>query len=553
MSDLFIIEAPGKAKALTDMLKGLGFDAAVQATKGHLYSMPDKLTPVGIDKGFREFKRELRDPEVGRWIRDMASKADKVFIATDADQEGDVIAWDVAEIIQDLHPEPLRIRLKGMDEESVLEAINAPDPVRKSDAVAGRTRAIIDRMIGSTFSRDGVAVGRVGTALLGLVDQTAPTTGKLRLVAPAKNGGRPWTAECEIRPPLTEEIARKLSAVIFPALSASGATRNASSKPMNMGDLMVKAGDELDMSPKEASTSLQKLYEAGKMSYPRAGSRGISRGVLRKVAKALEKSGYKFEEDKIADKGARDVHDAPYPIGSVQVQRNPQMMGQQEGIRNLAGRGLVKSGQIHVIENAVGEKAAEHLKREGFSPTIAEFVGKLEWRRETGPRYPGQESWPDSQVSYRRADTALLEKAVSAGLGRPSTWANHIESFMNRGLVDEDLNLTEKGRHWISVSPPALLDPRISAAIENACEKTLPNMMDDPDREPWELLAEKITTLLPEEIRNPLLRCIEDTKPQPRPDPLAPYRETRGLEDLVKEAKEKTYSYGPLAPEAPSQ
>src|SRR3546814_13584359 len=88
-----------------------------------------------------------------------------------SDLEGDVIAWDVAELIRDIHPDPVRVRLRGMDAESIREAIVNPSPVRREDAIPGRTRAIIDRLVGATFSANGVAVGRVGTALLGRVAQ----------------------------------------------------------------------------------------------------------------------------------------------------------------------------------------------------------------------------------------------------------------------------------------------------------------------------------------------------------------------------------------------
>jgi DNA topoisomerase-1 len=75
-------------------------------------------------------------------------------------------------------------------------------------------------MIGSVFSRDGIAVGRVGTALLGLVQKDEPPVGKLRLVAPAKEG-RPWVAECSIKAPIDFQSAKKLEAVRFPVLDAS--------------------------------------------------------------------------------------------------------------------------------------------------------------------------------------------------------------------------------------------------------------------------------------------------------------------------------------------
>lgn len=551
MPSLFVIEAPGKARQLQEILREIGIEAKVQATKGHLYSMPDRLTPLGVDRGFREFERKLRDPEIGLRIRNEATEADRVFIATDADQEGDVIAWDVAELIADIASDPMRVRLRGMDADSVREAVASPDPVSKRDAVAGRTRAIVDRMIGAAFSRDGVAVGRVGTALLGLVAKTAPVTGRLRLVAPSRDGGRPWVADCEIRAPITRQVATKLASTKFPALDAAAKAPAAARPPSNMGDIMVRAGDELDMSPKEAERSMQRLYEAGRMSYPRAGSRGLSRGVLRKVAKALQKSGYKFEESAVADKGASDVHDSPYPIGPVEPQRDPSRQGQEEGLRTMVARDLVRSGQMHSSESAVGAKAGAHLASLGFSPEVCSAVAALEWRREHGPRFPGQETWPESGTTERRPDTVLLESAVKAGLGRPSTWASHIESFMGRGLVDEGLNLTQRGEEWIAASPPALLDPRISAAIEAACERSLKGMMDDPSREPWEILAEKIVTALPDEIRKPLIASVDAEPAHPKADPLALYRPTTGLQDIVDSAKERTYSYGPRGPDLP--
>jgi DNA topoisomerase-1 len=545
--DLFVIEAPGKAKLLEQILKDLGLTARVKATKGHLYDMPERLTPLGVDSTFRDFKRTLKDPLLGQQIRDEVAAAKRVFIATDADSEGDVIAWDVAELISDIYPEPLRIRLKGMDEESINEAIAAAAPVNKRDAVAGRTRAIIDRMIGATFSHDGVAVGRVGTALLGLVDTKRPSTRKLRLVAPSKSGGRPWVAEGDVILPLNDAIATKLAQLTFPALDFAAETKPVASSPAHMGDIMVRAGDVLDMSPKEADRSLQRLYEAGRMSYPRSGARGMSKGVINKLAKILKQSGYKFDQETVKEKAADDVHDAPYPIGRVEVQRNPVREGQEAGLRTMVGRDIVKSGQKHVIQVASASPIKKFLIDRGFSSVVAEHVASLHWRREEGPRYPGQETWPESSVVTRRADTVVLETAITAGLGRPSTWARHVTSFMSRGLVTDDLALTDKGQEWVAGSPAELLDPRISVAIENACEKGLTGMMDHPDREPWEILSERIVAALPEAIRRPLVQSVASEPAHPKHNPLEPYVQTVGLDEMLAERK-RAYTYAPDMP-----
>jgi DNA topoisomerase-1 len=552
MRDLFIIEAPGKARQLEELLQGLGIEAKVQATKGHLYEMPKRATPLGIDAGFRDFERKLIDPQIGVRLREAAMESDNVFVATDADQEGDVIAWDVAELLSDIHSTPFRVRLRGMDPDSIKEAIDGASLVSKRDAVPGRTRAIVDRMIGGVFSNNGVAVGRIGSALLGVIRDEAPATRRVLLVAPSKDNGRPWTAECDIKAPITEDIAKKLVAVRFPPLDVESRENSTPTAPANMGQIMVRAGDELDMSPKEASTSLQKLYEAGRMSYPRAGSKGISKSVMRKIARELKKAGYDFNEEKTPDKKAGDVHDAPYPIGSVQAQQDPVRQGHEEGLRTLVARDLIKTGQTHIHEKGVGATAAAHLRSKGFAPEVCEYVGKLHWRRETGPRYPGQESWPKSKTWSRRPDTVLLEAAVEKGLGRPSTWANHITKFMERQLVDDDLQLTAKGREWIARTPPILLNPQISAAIEQACERTVAGMMEDPDREPWEILSEKIVTVLPPEVSRPLLETIDQEPLRPKPDPLAPFApepETVGLDEILE--KTRDYNYGPAMYELP--
>lgn len=552
MRDLFVIEAPGKARQLEELLQGLGIEAKVQATKGHLYEMPKRATPLGIDAGFRDFERKLIDPQIGQRLREAAMESDNVFVATDADQEGDVIAWDVAELLSDIHGTPFRVRLRGMDPDSIKEAIDGASLVSKRDAVPGRTRAIVDRMIGGVFSNNGVAVGRIGSALLGVIKDEAPATRRVLLVAPSKDQGRPWTAECTIKAPITSDIAKKLVAVKFPALDIESRGNSAPTAPANMGQIMVRAGDELDMSPKEASESLQKLYEAGRMSYPRAGSKGISKSVMRKIARELKKAGYTFDEEKTPDKKAGDVHDAPYPIGGVQAQQDPVRQGHEEGLRTLVARDLIKTGQTHVQETGVGATAAAFLRSKGFVPEVCDHVGKLHWRRETGPRYPGQESWPKSKTWARRPDTVLLEAAVEKGLGRPSTWANHITKFMERQLVDDDLQLTAKGREWIARTPPILLNPQISAAIEQACERTVAGMMEDPDREPWEILAEKIVTVLPPEVSSPLLETIDREPLRPKPDPLAPFApepETVGLDEILEKTRE--YNYGPAMYELP--
>ncbi len=507
-----------KARTLENLLARLGFSAKVQATKGHFFRMPQSLETVGIDVQMREFAR-VGDAGIIQRLRAEAQIADNVIIATDADAEGDVIAWDVAEVIRDIHPNPLRVRLRALDDVSVKEAINAAVPVSKADAVAGRTRAIIDRMIGAGFSKPDLSVGRVGTALLGLVDKAKPSVFKMQLVAPSKDGGRPWMAESACTAPFDEAVGRRLVALQFPML-ALGAQRSICPPPGHTGDVMVRAVDQLDMSPLEASDAMQNLYEVGRLSYPRAGSRGMSTASAARVADLLRKAGYNTDPNKIASKAPEGVHDSPHPIGKVDLNSPPAQLGHAEGVRALIARDLVKSGQTYTQETAVAAGLVPFLTSHGFSPAVAQAVASLNWRRESGPRYPGQNSWPKSELQERRADAVILEMAVEANLGRPSTWGKHIERFMTRNLIDDRMRLTAKGRAWLARSPAELLDPRVSAAIEMACERPRPEAFADPSREPWEVNAERIVKALPPGLRQPLERMVAHEPARPKVDPV---------------------------------
>ena len=510
MSDLFIIEAPGKRKTLEALLESMGRPGRVIATKGHLCELPHSLRVPTVDADFREVDRCARDDGRIQNLVTAASSASKVIIATDADSEGDVIAWDIAEAISHVCPAPLRMRLRGLDEESVRSALADAEPARKEDAIPGRTRAIIDRLIGQVFSSEGVAVGRVSTAILGMIAIYEPSPYRLFLVAPDKNGGRPWRAYTDIRDPISVEVAKKLASIDFPPISLEARiSRNRSAD--NLGDVLVKAGDELDMSPKQADRCMQSLYEAGSMSYPRAGSRGVSPMVSQYLTMMAEKQGVRTSGYGVSEKATDDVHDAPHPLVSVDARRDPIKLGADEAISTLITRGLFSTISASQREVAGASAISSFLLQLGFSAEVAQLVASLEWTREVGPRYPGQKSWVESELVKRRADTAILEKIVSIGLGRPSTWANHVETFLSRGLVDDELKLTEKGVVWMRSSPRELLNPSTSIAIERACEAMVGHQASSFPfgREPWEQLAAEIVSSLPPSLSAPIASFIE--------------------------------------------
>ena len=94
MKNLVIVEAAGKVDILKRELKGIGLFADVVATVGHIADNPKSLSPIALNEDLHELAYEFREDRshLLEKLRRAAAGADRIFVATDDDQEGDVIA-----------------------------------------------------------------------------------------------------------------------------------------------------------------------------------------------------------------------------------------------------------------------------------------------------------------------------------------------------------------------------------------------------------------------------------------------------------------------------
>jgi len=190
---LVVIEAPGKTETLTALLRGLGYGWRVIATRGHFMRNPDSLWPLAVTPGFEEPRRRADSKTRLDLTQSAAGRA--VFIATDDDAEGDVIARDVAEAVSETAAQLTRIRIHSLTHQGVRSALDAHEPLDARAARQGDARRVLDRLIGHTFSRSGAPAGRVLTPLLASLQRQSPIVGVARLVVLCKNGGPPWRVE----------------------------------------------------------------------------------------------------------------------------------------------------------------------------------------------------------------------------------------------------------------------------------------------------------------------------------------------------------------------
>lgn len=132
-TNLVIIEAPGKTKSLGSLLWQAGIrDNEVLATVGHLGTNPDSFTPLAIDRSYRETAYRLKPEKeaLAAKIARAANASVNIYLATDDDQEGDVIARDVLRFCIDEGDKGKvkRVRLKALAPSEIREVFRRPSP-----------------------------------------------------------------------------------------------------------------------------------------------------------------------------------------------------------------------------------------------------------------------------------------------------------------------------------------------------------------------------------------------------------------------------------------
>ncbi len=148
--NLLIVESPGKIKTLS---KFLGKSFVVEASKGHIMDLPKTKLGVDVDAGFAPDYHEVKEKgEVIKKLKDLASKADQVFLAPDPDREGEAISWHLARVLGIKESASCRVTFNSITRDAVVSAIEHPSPINMNLVMAQQSRRILDRLVGYKLS-----------------------------------------------------------------------------------------------------------------------------------------------------------------------------------------------------------------------------------------------------------------------------------------------------------------------------------------------------------------------------------------------------------------
>lgn len=487
MKNLVIVEASGKVDSLRRELKAIGLFADVIATAGHVADNPKRLVPIALDEqlhelayGFREDRGALLEK-----IQRAAAGADRVYIATDDDEQGDVIAYDLSRLLSDQSDRLFRARLRAITGPELESAFTGQlskqfEPFARN----GVCLRVIDRAIGATFTqvngKDVVPVGRVQDSLLASIDEDPPVAGMYTLEARLGDGAL-FRAQIPVRN-AAERAACDCAAAALAAghgmVTGHDEIEEPLSRPWGYEEVVAEVAERMNLPVPQAANLFQEAYEKGKVSYPRVRSGAWTRDAVEVAASVARYNRCAFDVGNLQtrddDDGAAAAHEAPRVYdGELMLGRSLNVLDPTDVVAVLIARNMIESGQSVRMRRLT-------VDVEGMSLTLHHPLSepRKNWKR-VEPE-SGYHAWP--------RELALLRYMREKDLGRPSTIIRHVTRAVQHGLIEETgvaVSLTERGDRWLARAR----EVGFTAHTSKEMERELARPMRDPYARAGEILA----------------------------------------------------------------
>ena len=498
---LVIVESPAKAKTIG---KYLGADYKVDASKGHIWDLPDKEMGIDFNNNY-EPSLEARKPEQRETIlrlRREVAKAEKVYLATDPDREGEAISYHL-QCALNLDPnEKNRIMFNEISKKAVNAAIEHPDYINKGLVDAQQARRVLDRLVGYTLSpvlckkiRNKLSAGRVQSAALRiLVDREK----EIKAFKPEefwhvsalldKPGAKP-----QFKAVVSEQNGKKFKIIneeqcnrVLRTLESNpfvvgnvkkSVTQSRPLPPFTTSTMQQDAVNKLRMSSSAAMSVAQQLYEGfdipgmghvALVTYIRTDSVRVSSDAIAAARQRIATVyGDKYVPAKpniyATKKQAQDAHEAIRPINldltpesiKDKVQRNQYLLYKLIYERFLASQAVNASYNSVSVTVNCGEygltATGKTLVFDGYLAIYGEVKTKEkdvadEENALLPPLCVGDVLHVD-QINHeqrftkppaRYTEASIIKAMEEKGIGRPSTYATIMQTLYKREYVNKD-------------------------------------------------------------------------------------------------------------------
>jgi len=475
--NLVIVESPAKAKTIE---KFLGKDFRVESSFGHIADLPSKELGVDVDGDFvPKYEVSSDKKAVVKKLKDLAKKAEMVWLASDEDREGEAIAWHLAEQLKLNKENTKRIVFNSITKNAILKAIENPRTINYDLVDAQQARRVLDRIVGYELSpvlwrkvKAGLSAGRVQSVAVRLIverereiEAFSPVA-SYRIDAEFINAsGKKIKAKLPKNFNSKEEAEAFLNSCISADFEVADLQKKPAKKtpaaPFTTSTLQQEASRKLGFPVAKTMMMAQRLYEAGLITYMRTDSVNLSQEAIDAVATEIVSSyGEEYSKPRnfsTKSKGAQEAHEAVRPTN---MERHTVSVDyDQDRLYSLIWKRTVASQMSDAqlertnvkISNNKNDKLfsanGEVIKFDGFLKVYLEGTDNEE-EEQAGmlPKITVGESLDDDFITsterYTRpparfTEASLVKRLEELGIGRPSTYAPTISTVQRRGYVEK--------------------------------------------------------------------------------------------------------------------
>ena len=498
MKNLVIVESPSKSKTIE---KYLGKDYKVVSSKGHIRDLATKGKyglGVDLENNFAPTYEIIKGKK--KMVSDLKKEvkaADKIYLATDPDREGEAISWHLKDELNIKDKDYERVVFNEITKNTVIDAFNHARKIDDDLVRSQETRRILDRIIGFRLSKlmqsktGGKSAGRVQSVALKLIvdreneinnfikEEYWDITGVFNEFEANLEKYKDEKVEIHNEAE-ADEILSKLSNV-FKIEDVSKKEKNKQSKPPFItSTLQQEASTKLGFNAKKTMSIAQKLYEGidlgnettGLISYMRTDSIRLSDEFVKSAYQYIERNyGKEYLGIVKKSKKTENVQDAHEAIRPTSINRTPEVVKEYLTTDEYKLYKMIYYRALSsLMKDAKQEQTSVTLDNNNYkfkvTGSVIVFDGYLkvykDYEDNTDIILPPFDTYKSNVLvsnsiektqhftkpPARYTEAKLIKEMEDLGIGRPSTYAKTIETLVDRGyvkVIDKKFNPTEIG------------------------------------------------------------------------------------------------------------
>ncbi len=503
-SKLVIVESPSKA---TTIKKYLGKGYTVVASMGHIIDLPKSDLGIDVDNNYEPRYITIRGKgDLVKSLKKQAKAADKIYLATDPDREGEAISWHLANLLDIDINSKCRVTFNEITKKAVAAGIKEPRSIDVDLVDSQQARRVLDRIVGYKISpilwkkvKKGLSAGRVQSVATKLIcdreneinafDPKEYWTIDAHFTKDRKKFAAKFYGEGGKKKELasqssTQKVVDAVSGKSFVVSDIKQSQKKRyPAPPFITSTLQQEASRKLNFTTTRTMQAAQQLYEGvnikgkgqiGLITYMRTDSLRISDDARMEAKQfILDTYGNEYypKQPKIykTKKNAQDAHEAIRPsyVDVTPEAAKESLTGDQYKIYKLIWERFIASQMSDCIMDTVAvtlevEKyqfraSGSVVKFAGFTCLYSEGSDEEEQKQtklpklEKGDSLNAEKIQPEqhfTQPPARYTEATLIKALEELGIGRPSTYSPTISTILARGYIVREkkvLSPTELG------------------------------------------------------------------------------------------------------------